>query len=91
MKVDQELIQKVDDALGGIDSALAKAERENSSLYFQVRRSLVCAARSWNSMKRKETLFRSVDGAGEGWPRECGLYFRTPLHTSQSPVKLVAG
>ena len=41
VKVDRELIQKVDDALGGIDGALAKAERENSSLYFQVRRSCV--------------------------------------------------
>jgi hypothetical protein len=35
VKVDRELIAKVDEALAGIGAALQKAERENSSLYFQ--------------------------------------------------------
>lgn len=36
VKVDQELISKVDTALENIATTLKKAERENSSLYFQV-------------------------------------------------------
>lgn len=36
IKVDSELIAKLDAALDGIRTDLKKAERENSSLYFQV-------------------------------------------------------
>lgn len=37
VKVDKELISKVDAALQQIDADLKKADRENSSLYFQAR------------------------------------------------------
>ena len=40
MRVDPELISKIDTALENIRTQLKKAERENSSLYFQVRASL---------------------------------------------------
>lgn len=36
VKVDRELVAKVDAALKDAGAALQKAERENSSLYFQV-------------------------------------------------------
>lgn len=36
VRVDKELISKIDSALDNIRLALTKAERENSSLYFQV-------------------------------------------------------
>jgi len=68
VKVDRELIAKVDNALEGIAATLKKAERENSSLYFQACCSHACDPRSNQIIHFKTRLVISyqVNDALEG-------------------------
>lgn len=59
VKVDKELIAKVDAALKDADATLQKAERENSSLYFQVG---ICK----NDQLRAAKTFIGQEAGGRG-------------------------